>query len=84
MRYIKTYSSQATDPKRLAEMLAMQEANQKIGTDYAAIPKMDSASQTVDPMELMRMRQMMMAQQSRNLGRNTYDTVTPMNTRGLA
>ncbi len=83
MKYMKTYMDR-TDPQRLAEMLAMQEANQKINTDYAPIPTMSNAPQYTDPLELMRMRQMALSRQAQGVGRKTYDTVTPMDTRGLA
>ena len=83
MRYLKTYQER-TDPQRLAEMLAMQEANQRINTDYAAIPAMASTPNFIDPQDLMKMRQMAVNRQTRKIGRNTYDTVTPVNTQGLA
>lgn len=84
MKYYKAQQDRS-DPKRLAEMLAMQEANQKISTDYGALPSMSSATPNfIDPMDLEKMRRMAMNRQTQKIGKNTYDTVTPMNTQGLA
>lgn len=83
MRYTKTYKDR-TDGQRLAEMLAMQEANQRISTDYAAMPTMASPTASIDPLELLKMRQMANRRVDQSVGRQTYDTVTPMNTQGLA
>ena len=48
MRYTKTYQDR-TDPQRLAEMLALQEANQRVSTDYAAMPTMATPTASIDP-----------------------------------
>ena len=83
MRYTKTYQDR-TDPQRLAEMLALQEANQRVNTDYAAMPTMATPTASIDPLEMLKMRQMANKRVGQNVGRNTYDTVTPINTQGLA
>ena len=83
MRYTKTFKER-NDAQKLAEMLAMQEANQRISTDYAAMPTMANPTASIDPLELLKMRQMANRRVSQSVGRNTYDTVTPMNTQGLA
>ena len=83
MRYTKTYKDR-NNAQKLAEMLAMQEANQRINTDYAATPTMASPTASVDPLELLKMRQMANRRVGQSVGRNTYDTVTPINTQGLA
>jgi hypothetical protein len=83
MRYAKTYKDR-TDGQRLAEMLALQEANQRINTDYASVPSMATPTASIDPLELLKMRQMANRRVGQSVGRNTYDTVTPMNTQGLA
>lgn len=83
MRYTKTYQDR-TDAQRLAEMLALQEANQRINTDYASTPSMAMPTGSIDPLELLKMRQMANKRVGQSVGRNTYDTVTPINTQGLA
>ena len=83
MRYTKTYKER-NDAQRLAEMLAMQEANQRVNTDYSAMPTMATPNASIDPMALLKMRQMANRRVGQSVGRNTYDTVTPMNTQGLA
>ena len=83
MRYTKTFKER-NDAQRLAEMLAMQEANQQVSTGYGAMPTMATPSVSVDPLELLKMRQMANRRVGQSVGRNTYDTVTPMNTQGLA
>ncbi len=83
MRYAKTYKDR-TDGQRLAEMLALQEANQRISTDYASTPSMATPTASIDPLELLKMRQMANKRVGQSVGRNTYDTVTPINTQGLA
>ena len=83
MRYTKTYQDR-TDAQRLAEMLALQEANQRINTDYASTPSMATPTASIDPLELLKMRQMANKSVGQSVGRNTYDTVTPINTQGLA
>jgi hypothetical protein len=83
MRYAKTYKDR-TDGQRLAEMLALQEANQRINTDYANVPSMATPTASIDPLELLKMRQMANKRVGQSVGRNTYDTVTPINTQGLA
>jgi hypothetical protein len=86
MPYFKTYKDRA-DAQKLAQMLAMQEANQAVNTDYAAIPTMATPSASVDPQELLKMREMMnrrTAQNAQNLGKRSFSTTTPFNTGGLA
>ncbi len=84
MRYYKAQQDR-TDPQRLAEMLAMQEANQKISTDYGALPSMSSATPNfISPMDLEKMRRMAMNRQAQKIGKNTYDTTTPTDTTGYA
>jgi hypothetical protein len=86
MPYFKTYKDR-TDAQKLAQMLAMQEANQAVNTDYAAIPSMATPSASVDPQDLLKMREMMNRQTARNaqnVGKRTYSTTTPFNTGGLA
>lgn len=86
MPYFKTYKDR-TDAQKLAQMLAMQEANQAVNTDYAAIPSMATPSASVDPQDLLKMREMMnrqMAKGAQNVGKRTYSTTTPFNTGGLA
>jgi hypothetical protein len=84
MKYYKAQQDR-TDPQRLAEMLAMQEANQKVSTDYGALPSMSSGSPNfINPMDLEKMRRTAMNRKAQKIGKNTYDTVTPMNTQGLA
>jgi hypothetical protein len=86
MPYFKTYKDR-TDAQKLAQMLAMQEANQAINTDYAPIPTMATPSASVDPQDLLKMREMMNRQTARNaqnIGKRTYSTTTPFNTGGLA
>ena len=83
MPYYKTFKDR-TDPQRLAEMLALQEANQRVNTDYAAMPTMATPTASIDPLEMLKMREMMNKRGMCSVGKNTYDTVTPMNTQGLA
>ena len=83
MPYFKTYKDR-TDAQRLAEMLAAQEANQRVNTDYTAIPTMATPTASIDPLEMLKMRQMANRRFGKSVGRNTYDTVTPMDTQGLA
>ncbi len=86
MPYFKTYKDR-TDAQKLAQMLAMQEANQAVNTDYAAIPSMSQSYASVNPQDLLKMREMMnrqMAKGAQNVGKRTYSTTTPFNTGGLA
>ena len=89
MKYYENFSQQS-DPRRLAEMLALQEANQRIDTSYGALPSI-SGSQSIDPMALMRMKERgdemrlkRTAAKSKEIGKNTFDTSNPFNTGGLA
>jgi hypothetical protein len=45
---------------------------------------MATPTASIDPLEMLKMREMMNKRGMRNVGKNTYDTVTPMNTQGLA
>lgn len=83
MPYFKTYKDR-TDAQRLAEMLALQEANQRVSTDYAAMPTMATPTVSIDPLEMLKMRQMANSRFGKKVGKNTYDTVNPINTQGLA
>ena len=47
MPYYKTFKDR-TDPQRLAEMLALQEANQRVNTDYAAMPTMATPTASIE------------------------------------
>jgi len=89
MKYYQNFSQQS-DPRRLAEMLALQEANQRIDTSYGALPSM-SNGQSIDPMALMQMKEKgekmrlkRTAAKTKKIGKNTYDTTTPIDTTGLA
>ena len=89
MKYYEN-SSQQSDPRRLAEMLALQEANQRIDTSYGALPSM-SGDQSIDPMALMQMKEKgeemrlkRTAAKAKKVGKNTFDTTNPFDTGGLA
>lgn len=89
MKYYENFSQQS-DPRRLAEMLALQEANQRIDTSYGALPSM-SGDQSIDPMALMQMKEKgeemrlkRTAAKAKKVGKNTFDTTNPFDTGGLA
>jgi len=89
MKYYKAQQDRA-DPQRLAEMLALQEANQRIDTSYGALPSM-SNGQSIDPMALMQMKEKgeemrlkRTAAKTKKIGKNTFDTSNPFDTGGLA
>jgi len=84
MKYYKAQQDRA-DPQRLAEMLALQEASQKINTDYGDLPSMSSAAPNfTSALDLEKMRRMAMSKKAQKIGKNTYDTTTPIDTTGLA
>jgi len=88
MKYYQNFSSQS-DPKKLAEMLAMQEANQRIDTDYGEIPSMSGGQIDFDTMKRMaeggkELRKKIETAKNKKIGEKTYSTTTPLPTEGLA
>jgi len=84
MKYYKAQQDRS-DAQRLAEMLAMQEANQKVDTNYGALPSMSSTSPNfTSAIDLEKMRRAAMNRKAQKIGKNTYDTTTPIDTTGLA
>lgn len=88
MKYYKNFATQS-DPQKLAEMLAMQEANQRINSDYGALPSMSGGD--IDPMKMKmmmdagkEMRKKLSQAKNKEIGKNTYDTTASFSTEGLA
>ena len=88
MKYYENFSQQS-DPRRLAEMLALQEANQRIDTDYGAIPSMSGSEIDFNAMKRMSeggkaLRKKIETAKTQKIGKKTYSTTTPFSTEGLA
>jgi hypothetical protein len=84
MRYVKTYKDRQ-DAEKLAQMLAVQEANQTLRKKMETMQQpQSSGGSPLDPTKLLEMMNMFGAQRNNQIGRQTFHTTNPYNTQGLA
>lgn len=81
MNYLKTYKERS-DAKRIAEMLALQEANQFM-LEKMQMPE-QKQPEAFNPADILKAIGGLGAQRSPTIGRNTYHNVASGYTRGYA